>query len=143
MTQDQLTDFATRYAAAWSSQKPDRLAAFYSEGGSLQVNAGAPAIGRDAVRATAHGFMTAFPDMVVRTDQVIQTGTGARFDWVWTGTNTGPGGTGKFVHITGYEEWTFGSDGLISQSLGHFDEAEYQRQLKEADSKGSQAASSR
>ena len=33
--------------------------------------------------------------------------------------------------MTGYEEWTFGSDGLISQSLGHYDEAEYQRQLKE------------
>ncbi len=33
--------------------------------------------------------------------------------------------------MTGYEEWTFGADGLISQSLGHFDEVDYQRQLKE------------
>lgn len=31
----------------------------------------------------------------------------------------------------GYEEWTFGSDGLIARSLGHYDEAEYQRQLQE------------
>src|SRR5688572_9610562 len=28
------TDFASRYAAAWSSQNPDKLTAFYSEGGS-------------------------------------------------------------------------------------------------------------
>jgi hypothetical protein len=48
-----------------------------------------------------------------------------------TGTNTGPGGTGKAVRISGYEEWTLGADGLIATSLGHFDEAEYQRQLKE------------
>ena len=45
-------------------------------------------------------------------------------------TNTGPGGTGKSVRIHGYEEWTFGADGLIAESKGHYDEAEYQRQLK-------------
>lgn len=125
----QLTDVATRYAAAWSSQNPDGLAAFYSEGGSLKVNAGAPSVGRAAIRATAQGYMTGFPDMVVRMDSVVQAGTTAVFHWTWTGTNTGPGGTGKAVRISGYEEWTFDSDGLISQSLGHFDEAEYQRQV--------------
>ena len=131
MTHSQLTDFATRYAAAWSSRSPDSLAAFYSEDGSLQVNAGAPAVGRVAVRGTAEAFMTAFPDMVVRMDSVVQTGNVARFHWLWTGTNTGPGGTGKAVRMTGHEEWTFGTDGLIAKSLGHYDEVEYQRQLKE------------
>ena len=131
MNQTQLTDFATRYAAAWSSHNPDSLAAFYAENGSLQVNAGAPAVGRAAVRATAQGFMTGFPDMVVRLDSVIQTGTTARFHWIWTGTNTGPGGTGKSVRLVGYEEWTFTPNGLITQSLGHYDEAEYERQLRE------------
>ena len=124
-----LTDFGTRYAAAWSSQDPDKLASFYSENGSLKVNAGAPAEGRAAVRATAAGFMAGFPDMVVRMDSVIRVGQGARFHWTWTGTNTAPGGTGKAVNITGYEEWTFGPDGLIAQSLGHYDDAEYQRQV--------------
>lgn len=131
MTTAQLTDFATRYAAAWSSQNPDSLATFYSEQGSLTVNASAPANGRAAVRATAQGFMTAFPDMVVRLDSVTQNGNKATFYWLWTGTNTGPGGTGKAVRMTGYEEWTFAPDGLIAQSLGHYDEAEYQRQLRE------------
>ena len=46
-----------------------------------------------------------------------------------TGTNTGPGGTGRPVRISGYEEWTFGPDGLVARSLGHFDAAEYQRQV--------------
>jgi len=131
MNHTQLTDFATRYAAAWSSQNPGNLAAFYSESGSLRVNAGAPAVGRAAIRVVAQGFMTAFPDMTVRMTSVSQEGTRARFDWIWTGTNSGPGGTGKAVRMTGYEEWTFGADGFISQSLGHFDEVEYQRQLKD------------
>ena len=130
MTQAELNDFGTRYAAAWSSQNPDRLAAFYSEGGSLQVNAGAPSVGRAAVRATARAYMAAFPDMLVRMDSMIQAGPRVNFHWIWTGTNTGPGGTGKAIRMTGYEELSFGADGLITQALGHFDEAEYQRQLQ-------------
>jgi hypothetical protein len=131
MNQAQLNDFGTRYAAAWSSGNPDALAAFYSEHGSLRVNSDPPAKGRAAVRATALGFMTGFPDMVVRMASMIPTANGANFHWIWTGTNTGPGGTGKAVRMVGYEELTFGPDGLIVQALGHFDEAEYQRQLRE------------
>lgn len=132
MNQSQLTDFGTRYAAAWSSQNPDSLAAFYADTGSLQVNASPPAVGRVAVRATALSFMSGFPDMIVRMDSVVQSGPKSVFHWTWTGTNTGPGGTGKAVRISGYEEWTFDPDGFIARSLGHYDEAEYQRQMTAA-----------
>ena len=74
--------------------------------------------------------MTAFPDMVVKMDRVHPEGGHAVFHWTWTGTNSGPGGAGRSVRLTGYEEWTLGADGLIVESEGHFDEAEYQRQLK-------------
>ena len=131
MNPAQLTDFATRYAAAWSSQNPAELASFYAEDGSLSVNAGAPSVGRTAITATASAFMTAFPDMVVRLDEIVPQSNGATFRWIWTGTNTGPGGTGKSVRIKGYEEWTIGSDNLIKESKGHYDEAEYQRQLQQ------------
>lgn len=63
MNQTKLTDMATRYAAAWSSQNPASLASFYAESGSLTVNASAPSVGRAAITATAQGYMTAFPDM--------------------------------------------------------------------------------
>ncbi len=129
MNPTQLTDFATRYAAAWSRQNPESLASFYAVSGSLTVNDGEPSVGRAAITATASGFMTAFPDMVVKMDRVSQEGSHAVFHWTWTGTNTGPGGTGKSVRISGYEEWTLGADGLIAESQGHFDEAEYQRQV--------------
>lgn len=129
MNQAELNDFATRYAAAWSGQSPQDLASFYAENGSLTVNDGAPSVGRAAIAAKAKAFMTAFPDMVVKMDSVSQEGDHAAFHWTWTGTNTGPGGTGKAVRISGYEEWTIGADRLIVESKGRFDEAEYQRQL--------------
>jgi len=61
-------------------------------------------------------------------DLVIQNGL-PRFHWTLIGTNTGPGGTGRRVSISGFEEWKIGADGLIAESLGTFDNADYQRQL--------------
>jgi steroid delta-isomerase-like uncharacterized protein len=129
MNPSDLTDFATRYAAAWSGQDPEELASFYAEDGSLRVNAGDRSVGRAAVAAKAREFMTAFPDMVVTMDSVRQEGSHAVFHWTWTGTNTGPGGTGNSVRMNGHEEWTLSADGLIVESKGHYDEAEYERQL--------------
>jgi hypothetical protein len=68
--------------------------------------------------------------MVVTMDRLDADGNRGTFHWTLTGTNSGPGGTGNAVRISGYEEWRFGADGLIAESKGHFDEAEYQRQLK-------------
>lgn len=131
MNPAQLKDFATRYTAAWCSQDAASVAAFFAEQGSLKINDGAPSVGRAAITAAAQGFMTAFPDMVVTMDSLVTAGPTPHYHWTLTGTNTGPGGTGKTVRINGYEEWTIGDDGLIASSLGHFDAAEYQRQLRE------------
>jgi len=129
MNNGDLTNFATRYAAAWSSKDPVKFAAFYGENGSLIVN-GAASVGRPAITATARAYMTAFPDMVVKLDSLRQENDQTIFYWTWTGTNTGPGGTGRSVNLRGYERWSFGEDGLIAKSDGHFDNDEYQRQLK-------------
>lgn len=124
-----MAEFAERYATAWSSQDPEAFGMFYAENGSLTINDGEPSVGRDAVVDTARAFMSAFPDMVVRFVELRPAGDRIEFHWHWTGTNTGPDGTGNAVDLRGYEEWTFGDDGLIVESLGHYDEAEYQRQL--------------
>ena len=129
MQRDQLFDFATRYTAAWCSQDASRVAAFYSVDGSLSVNGGAPATGRPAITEVAQSFMTAFPDMQVLLDEVRVQGERPEYHWTLIGTNTGPGGTGHRVRISGFESWEFGDDGLILSSLGQFDEAEYRRQL--------------
>lgn len=130
MDNRELKEFATKYTEAWCSQNAASVAAFYAENGSLKINNGAPSIGRNAIIAAAQEFMTAFPDMVVTLDGTSLDGNHAIFRWTLIGTNTGPGGTGKHVRISGYEEWTIGEDGLIAESKGHFDEADYERQLK-------------
>ena len=126
-----LQEFAARYTAAWCSQNAASVASFFAKHGSLTINGGQPAVGRPAITAAAQGFMTAFPDMVVTMDRLeAQEGDGtATYHWTLTGTNTGPGGTGRPVRISGYEAWVLGKDGLIVDSLGRFDNADYQRQL--------------
>src|SRR3990172_7166519 len=128
---DQLREFAGRYTAAWCSQDPASVAERYAPEGSLTINEGTPAVGRAAVTESARAFMIAFPDMqVLMDDLVVKDDGGAEYHWTLIGTNTGPGGTGKRVRFSGFEEWTIGQDGLIAASLGHYDEAEYARQLE-------------
>jgi hypothetical protein len=130
MQHSDIGDFAIRYTAAWCSHDPSRVASFFAENGSLKINNGSPSVGRAAITAAARGFMTDFPDLIVKMNGLQPEGAGFVYRWTLLGTNTGPGGTGKRVQISGYEEWTIGANGLIVKSLGHFDEAEYQRQLK-------------
>ncbi len=130
-SQARIHELATRYTAAWCSHDAASVAAFFAPDGSLTINGGTPAIGRGEITAAAQGFMTAFPDMKVLMDSVVLQGRDrAVYHWTLVGTNTGPSGTGRAVHISGFEEWRIGADGLIAESLGHFDVAEYQRQLQ-------------
>lgn len=46
-----------------------------------------------------------------------------------TGTNSGPGGTGRSVSINCFEEWLIDENELIAESLGNFDSEDYNRQL--------------
>ena len=123
----ELTEFAKRYADAWCSHDPEKVAAFYARSGSISVNGAAPV----PIAEVARGFIRDFPDMVVTFNNLENTPDGTEFHWTFTGTNTGPSGTGKRVRIKGYELWKIGNDGLISESKGHFDAAEYERQLNE------------
>ncbi len=115
---------------AWCSQDPEKVAAFFAERGSISINNGPAAVGRAAIAREAQAFMTTFPDMIVTFDKLELQPNAAAFHWTLTGTNTGPGGTGKRVRISGYELWQIDNDGLIGESKGHFDSAEYERQLK-------------
>jgi SnoaL-like domain len=126
--QSELHDFARRYTAAWCSQNPPSVAAFYEADGTLAINGGAPNVGRDAIAESARSFMTAFPDLVVAFDRLEPLGDAVRYHWTLSGTNTGPDGTGRPVRVSGYEEWTMGRDGLVAHSVGYFDADDFERQ---------------
>lgn len=125
-----LQDLAARYTAAWCSRNPARVAEFYAPNGSLIINSGVPAMGRTEIAESARSFMSSFPDLRVVMDKLVVQGNSAEYHWTLSGTNTGPGGTGNPVRISGFELWQIGADGLIAFSRGHFDAADYDRQLK-------------
>ncbi|HEY6067667.1 MAG TPA: nuclear transport factor 2 family protein [Gaiellaceae bacterium] len=124
--QNRVRDFGRTYAEAWCSHDPARVAGHYTPGGTIAINGGEPT----AIAEVVCSFMTAFPDIQVFTDDIVFTENAVEYHWTFTGTNTGPGGTGKWVRIKGFEEWTFGVDGLVAESQGHYDQAEYDRQLE-------------
>ena len=126
---DQLRSFAERYTAAWCSMDPTRVAAHFAPDGWLAINGGPPSVGRNSIAETARSFYVALPDMQVYMDDLVADGERVEFHWTFTGTNTGPGGTGNAVRVTGYEEWKINAEGLIAESRGHYDAAEYARQL--------------
>jgi hypothetical protein len=125
-----LRDFAARYTAAWCSRNPAGVAEFYSDVGSLRVNDD-PAVGRNEIASVAQSFMIAFPDLCVVMNELRLDGEEPEYHWTLSGTNTGPGGAGHKVCISRFEKWRIGSDGLIASSHGHFDSAEYRRQLEQ------------
>lgn len=87
-----LQDFATRYTAAWCSQDPARVAAFFSPGASLTVNEGAPAVGRSEITELARSFMTTFPDLKVVMDSLLLQEDGAEYHWALIGPTPGQEG---------------------------------------------------
>lgn len=124
-----LTVFGKSYAQAWCSQRPDFVSMFYAEDGSLTINNGTPAVGTEGITKVAESFMTVFPDIIVMMDSLVTTSEGIEFHWTFTGTNTGPDGTGKYVRISGFELWQF-ENGLIKESKGSYDAEEYAKQVK-------------
>jgi hypothetical protein len=107
------------------------VATYYAPDGSLTINDGRPSVGRAAITEAGRSFIVAFPDMQVLMDDVACKGEHAEYHWTLVGTSTGPGGAGRRVRISGYEEWTIGDDALVAASVGHFDEADYERQLQQ------------
>lgn len=121
--------FARSYAQVWSGVRPEFVAMFYEENGTLQVNEVKPAEGRTQIAEVVQGFMRDLPDMVVRYDSLVTKPTGTEFHWTLTATNSGPGGTGNKVEVSGYELWQLGDNDRILKSQGHFPSEEYNRQL--------------
>ena len=120
---NEIHDFAARYATAWCSGNPQRVAAFFTRNATLTVNGGPPAPALEIARA----FMRDFPDLIVTCGKVERRGNQTAFHWTLSGTHAG---TGKHVLIRGYELWKIDDAGLIAESIGYFDATDYERQLR-------------
>ena len=120
---------AKAYTDAWNSHIPDAVASLYAEDGRITINDGEPSIGREQVATMARGFIEAFPDLTIHMDDIRSSGTHAIYRWTLEGHNNGFEGTGNYVKVSGWEYWRYTGDGLIAESLGHFDADDYERQV--------------
>ena len=125
-----MVQFGQDYTEAWNSLHPEKVVSFYAEDGSLTVNHGTPAMGREQLAALVGSYMEAFPDMLLTMDSLTEDAGTYRYYWAFTGTNTGSGRTGNKVKFSGFEEWTMNIDGLVQTSIGSYDAEDYNRQLK-------------
>jgi predicted ester cyclase len=121
-----IRELARSYTDAWCSHDPTKVAAHFVPGGTIAINGGEPT----EVTEVARSFIDAFPDIQVFMDDVVLNDETVEYHWTFTGTNTGMGGTGKAVRITGFEEWTVGDGGLVVESRGSYDQDDYARQLE-------------
>ena len=126
---EKMVEFGEKYTAAWNSKKPEKMASFYAEDGTLTVNNGTPAVGRKQLAETAKSYMEAFPDMKLTMDSLVADSGTFRYHWTFVGTNTGPEGTGNNVNFSGFERWTMNNEGLVQKSIGTYDADDYDRQL--------------
>ncbi len=122
---------AEGYTEAWCSRSAEAVASFFEENGKSVVNDGMPAIGRAAIAEAMQAFFADFPDLVLHMDDLRSGGNKAIFLWTLEGTNSGPGGTGNFVRIGGWQNWRLSDDLLLIEADGGFDAAEYERQIRE------------
>ncbi len=122
---------AEAYTEAWCSRSAEAVASFFEENATSIINAGAPTIGRRAIADAMGAFFSDFPDLVLRMDDLRSGGNQAIFMWTLEGTNSGPGGTGNFVRIVGWQSWRLSDDLLIVEADGGFDAEEYERQIRQ------------
>ena len=130
LSYQQAVEHAIAYTRAWCEHDAEAVASHYSsDSEGITINDGEPWVGRAGVAEMARGFIAAFPDMVLYMDYFHSSGTYAVYHWTLEGHNTGADGTGRFVRTPGWEYWRYSDDGLVAASLGHYDAADYTRQL--------------
>jgi uncharacterized protein (TIGR02246 family) len=126
-----IRQMAERYTQAWCSRSGKAVASSFAENATSIINAGEPTVGRPAIAEAMGAFFADFPDLVLRMDDLRSGGNQAIYLWTLEGTNSGPGGTGNFVRISGWQSWRLSDDLLILAADGGFDAADYERQIRE------------
>lgn len=122
-----LEAFAKSYAQSWGSTRPEFVALYFSKNGSLRVNDGDAAIGREQIAGVAQSFMIDLPDMRVRFDSLVNEPDRLEFHWTLIATHAA---SDNNVNVSGYEEWTLSEDNLILASQGHFPSDLYNEQIE-------------
>lgn len=128
---EDIREKALAYTQAWCARSGEKVGSFFDENATSIINGGEPTVGRAAIAEAMGAFFIEFPDLVLRMDDLRSGGNQAIYLWTLEGTNSGPGGTGNFVSIPGWQNWLLSDEMLIVKADGGYDANEYNRQIQE------------
>lgn len=117
---------AEDHCAAWTGQKPGKVAGRYAEQTQMIMNGGDPMTSRAEIAEMASGFMADFPDLVLSLDTVLVADHHMVYAWTFKGHHKD---TGNPVRFSGWEEWDLDDDLNVTRSFGWYDSADYERQI--------------
>ena len=117
---------ARDHCDAWTRKDADQVANRYSENTTMIMNGGEPMTSRSQIREMANGFMTEFPDLVLRLDTVLVADHHMVYAWTFVGQHKE---TGNKIRFSGWEEWDLDENLNVSKSLGWYDSLDYERQV--------------
>lgn len=126
------TEYAGRYAVAWSSGQAEQVSAFFADSGaSYYLNGRKRSGGLKAIERRVQATMDEFQNLVISVVDVKELDSNDfEFHWRLSGTSSASGAS---IDLQGIERWTFNDKGELRRSVREFDKADYEQQLSVAD----------
>ncbi len=133
-----IEDTHRRFADAINRRDANAVAAVHAPDAEVYVMTPQGHKGRDAIRKFNEDFFKAFPDLTLRTLNIVSKGDIAAAEVVFTGTHKGPlalptGGTipptNRQITMKGATFFRVNREGLIAEARGYFDSANLLQQL--------------
>jgi steroid delta-isomerase-like uncharacterized protein len=125
MTREQIVALFARRDQAWNSRDWAALASDYLEDATAESPMQGTLVGRERIGEVYANWMTGFPDLVVKTEDLIIDGNRVAQIVTITGTHTGPFGgvpaIGRKFHVTGALLFTLSDDGRIIHNRRVYD----------------------
>ncbi len=125
MTRDDIAALFARRNDAWQRRDASALAADYAEDAVAESPIQGRLQGRARIREVYQQWMTAFPDLVLSTDDIVVDGNRAAQFITMTGTHAGAFGgiaaTGRTFQINAVLLFTLTDDGHITHSRRVYD----------------------
>ena len=115
------------YAAAWSSNNVERVAAYFTDDAIYEdVALGRVHHGKSAIKAFAQGTFDALPGFKMKQQSLVLGNGSAAFEWVMSGTYRE---TGKSFSVRGVSVMQL-ENGKIRRNSDYWNMAEFQRQTR-------------
>ena len=132
-----IEDTHRRFADAINRRDANAVAAVHASDAEVYVMTPEGHKGRDAIRKFNEDFFRAFPDITLRTLNIVSKGDTAAAELVLTGTHKGPlelptgtlAPTNRQVSLRGATFFRINREGLIAEAHGYFDSASLLQQL--------------